>query len=69
MAHSLADSGWGPDVAVHGVAADAQDAFAEKLEEADEIAVRCGEQVGLLVEGAFLIGEPGERGADGAGGS
>ena len=68
LACGLPSARRGPDVAVHGIAADAQDAGAEKLEQSNQIRVCAGKEVGILIKGAFLVGKPGEGGADRAGG-
>jgi hypothetical protein len=55
LAGGLARAGRGPEVAIHGIAADAEDAGTNELEKADQIAVRSREEVGIFVEGAFLV--------------
>ena len=65
LACGVPEAGGAPDVFVDGVAADAEDAGADALEEGDQIGVGGSEEPGALVDGAFLVGEPGEGWADG----
>ncbi len=58
-----------PDVAVDGVAADAEEAGADEFEEGDEVGVGGRKEVGAFGQGGFLVGEPGKGWADGADGS
>src|SRR5208283_4965989 len=66
LACGLPSASWGPDVAVYGVATDAQDAGPNEFKQGNEIGVRARKQVWSFVKGAFFIRKPGEGRADGA---